>query len=122
MTINRGSCHDGKLPGMTSENVLENLAGMIPDLSPQQAKAAAYMLENPGVIGVRSLREIAGSAGVKPNTLVRLARSLGFGGFDDLRAPFKDEIIDGPDKFPDRARRLQSLSRLEAGETCPDCR
>ena len=97
-------------PGDTA-GVLDRLTGALPDLTPELRKAAAWLLENPGEIGVTSMRQIAEAAGVKPNTLVRMARAVGFGGFDDLRTPFREEIRQGRENFPDRARWLQELAR-----------
>ncbi|MEM7289813.1 MAG: silent information regulator protein Sir2, partial [Pseudomonadota bacterium] len=58
--------------------VLERLAGELDELTPEVRKAATYVLENPDDIGVSSVREIAKAARVKPNTLVRMARQVGF--------------------------------------------
>ncbi|NNE21243.1 MAG: MurR/RpiR family transcriptional regulator [Rhizobiales bacterium] len=92
-------------------DVLERLAGELHALTPQLRKAAAYVLENPNEVGVSSIREIADAAEVKPNTLIRMARTVGFDGFEEFRRPFREEIRQGRDNFPDRARWLQSLSR-----------
>jgi len=62
-------------------------------------------------VGVSSIREIAEAADVKPNTFVRLARSVGFEGYESFRTPFRNEIRKGGINFPDRARWLQSLGR-----------
>jgi len=69
------------------------------------------VLENPNDVGVSSIREIAEAADVKPNTFVRLARSVGFEGYEGFREPFRDEIRRGVINFQDRARWLQSLGR-----------
>ena len=68
------------------------------------------MLENPADIGVSSIREIALKAQVKPNTVMRLARSVGFAGFEDFRRPFREQIREGRENFQDKARWLQSLA------------
>lgn len=93
------------------QNMLEELAEQLDDLTPEVRKAATYVLENPNDVGVSSIREIAEAAMVKPNTFVRMARSVGFQGYDDFREPFREEIRSGGSSFPDRARWLQSLSR-----------
>lgn len=80
-------------------------------LAPEIRKAATYLLENSSEIGVSSIRELARAAGIKPNTLVRLARRLGFDGYDDFREPFREEIRRGSPSFPDRTRWLQSLQQ-----------
>lgn len=91
--------------------VLTALTEELDELTPELRKAAAYVLENPNDVGVSTIREIADAAGVKPNTFVRMARSVGFDGYDDFRAPFREEIRKGRATFPDRARWLQSLAK-----------
>ncbi len=91
--------------------VLAGLADQIADLTPQMRKAATYVLENPNDVGVSSIREIAEAADVKPNTLIRMARSVGFDGYEGFREPFREEIRQGGASFPDRARWLQSLQQ-----------
>jgi hypothetical protein len=48
---------------------------------------------------------------VKPNTLVRMARQVGFEGYEDFREPFREAIRRGTVSFPDRARWLQDSAR-----------
>ena len=91
--------------------VLRILADELDALTPQLRKAAVYLLENPQEIGVSSVREVAEAAGVTANTVVRMARSIGFSGYEDFREPFRKEIRSGALSFPDRARWLQSLAR-----------
>lgn len=91
--------------------VLERLAAQLTGLTPEVRKAASYLLDNPNDIGISSIREIAEAAKVKPNTFVRMARSVGFEGYEDFRRPFREEIRQGRESFPDRARWLQSLGK-----------
>lgn len=93
-----------------SSGVLGKLAEELDAMTPELKKAAAYVLENPNDVGVSSIREIAGAAKVKPNTYVRMARAIGFEGYEEFREPFREEIRTGAASFPDRARWLQSLS------------
>ena len=94
-----------------SNSILERLAGELSDLTPEARKAATYVLENPRDVGVSTVREIAEAAKVKPNTVVRMARQVGFEGYEDFRAPFRDAIRKGAADFPDRARWLQDISK-----------
>lgn len=94
-----------------TQGVLKELADQLEALTPELRKAAAYVLENPRDVGVSSIREIADAAKVKPNTFVRMAREVGFDGYDDFREPFRDEIRNGVASFPDRARWLQALRK-----------
>jgi len=94
-----------------SNTILERLAGELTDLTPEARKAATYVLENPRDVGVSTVREIAQAAKVKPNTVVRMARQVGFDGYEDFRAPFRDAIRQGAADFPDRARWLQDIRK-----------
>lgn len=94
---------------LACEDILAALSAGLAELTPEIRKAASYVLENPNDVGVSSIREIAAVAKVKPNTLIRMARTLGFSGYEDFREPFRAEIKRGVVNFPDRARWLQSL-------------
>ncbi len=91
--------------------VLGRLLDGLPEMSPQLRKAARYVLDNPREVGISSISELADAAGVKPNTLVRMARAVGFEGYDGFREPFREVIREGRQDFPDRARWLQSIAR-----------
>ncbi len=91
--------------------ILTELAAELDDLSPQVRRAAHYVLDNPGEIAVSSMRSLADAAGVKPNTLVRMARAVGFDGYDDFRNPFRHYAAEGALSFPDRARFLQTIGQ-----------
>jgi DNA-binding MurR/RpiR family transcriptional regulator len=104
-----------------SSLVLERLADELPDFTPQARKAAIYILENPLDVGVSTVREIAEAADVNPNTVMRMARQVGFTGYDDFRAPFRDAIRQGAIDFPDRARWLQDIGKSgDLGELYAD--
>ncbi len=87
--------------------LLERLSSEWESLTPEAQKAARYVLENPNEVGVSTVREIARAAQVSPNTVVRMARQVGFEGYEDFRAPFREAIRQGSASFPDRARWLQ---------------
>lgn len=94
-----------------SNHVLERLTEEWDALTPEAQKAARYVLENPNDVGVSTVREIAEAAKVKPNTFVRMARQVGFEGYEDFRAPFREAIRKGAVSFPDRARWLQDIRK-----------
>ncbi len=103
-----------------SSMILLRLADELPELTPEAQKAATYVLENPLDVGVSTVREIAEAASVSPNTIMRMARQVGFKGYDDFRAPFREDIRRGGADFPDRAagfrisENLGSLGHLYA--------
>ncbi len=94
-----------------SSTVLARLADEWDTMTPEAQKAARYVLDHPQNVGVSTVREIAEAADVKPNTVVRMARQVGFEGYEDFRAPFREAIRNGTATFPDRARWLQEISR-----------
>ncbi|PSM16357.1 silent information regulator protein Sir2 [Nitratireductor sp. StC3] len=98
------------LPKSPAE-VLTELANRLSSFTPELQKAATHILENSNLVSVSSIRKMAQDADVKPNTLVRMARTLGFEGYEDFRKPFREQVIRGREDFPDRARWLQSLSK-----------
>ncbi|MFA7429024.1 MAG: MurR/RpiR family transcriptional regulator [Rhodospirillaceae bacterium] len=77
------------------------------DLSPQLRQAARYLLANPEEVALTSMRRIAGHAGVKPSTMVRLARAIGFEGFEELREPYRSWLRGGEGAYEARARSLR---------------
>lgn len=93
------------------EAVLERLSEAMPDLSPQLRKAARHVLDHPADVGVSSLRRIAEAADVKPNTMVRLLRTLGFEGYEAFQRPFVEAARSKVASFPDRAQWLRSLGQ-----------
>ena len=97
-----------------TSTVLDRLSDEWDALTPEAQKAARYVLENPQDVGVSTVREIAEAANVKPNTVVRMARQVGFDGYDDFREPFREAIRNGTVSFPDRVRWLQGMA--EQGE------
>ena len=94
-----------------SSVVLDRLAEELGGLTPQVQKVARYVLENPRDVGVSTVREIASAAEVKPNTVVRMARQVGFDGYDEFREPFREAIRQGHASLPDRARWLQDMQK-----------
>ena len=94
-----------------SNPVLARLSEDWDTLTPEAQKAARYVLENPQDVGVSTVREIARAANVNPNTFVRMARQVGFEGYEDFRAPFREAIRKGASGFPDRARWLQDIRK-----------
>ncbi|NKC15570.1 MAG: SIS domain-containing protein [Gammaproteobacteria bacterium] len=97
-----------------STSVLGRLSAEWDTLTPEARKAARYVLENPQDVGVSTVRQIAAAAKVKPNTFVRMARQVGFDGYEDFREPFREAIRRAAISFPDRARWLQGTRKSGA--------
>ncbi|MEM1233962.1 MAG: MurR/RpiR family transcriptional regulator [Pseudomonadota bacterium] len=88
---------------------LDRIAEALPDLQGKARKAATYVLENPDAVGLSTVRELAKAADVSTSAVMRMAQKVGFEGYDELRAPFREALRAGAASFPDRARWLQGL-------------
>ncbi|AJD43870.1 RpiR family transcriptional regulator protein (plasmid) [Rhizobium gallicum bv. gallicum R602sp] len=95
------------------------------DMSEQLQRAARHILEHPQEVALVSMRELARNADVQPSTMTRLAKFLGYSGYEDFRGEHADVIRVSTDGFVARAlqrdegaidgeglayRMLQSLS------------
>ena len=77
-----------------------------PAMSPQFQAASRFLLNHADEAAVSSMRAFAARAGVQPPTLVRLAQSLGFGGWPELRQPFIARLRFGGEPYAARAKSL----------------
>lgn len=56
------------------------------------ARASRYLLDHPDEALARPIAEIAAASRTSPASIVRLATSLGFSGFRELRAAFREDL------------------------------
>ncbi|ARQ13316.1 RpiR family transcriptional regulator protein (plasmid) [Rhizobium etli] len=81
---------------------------------PRQMKVAArWLVDHPAEVALLSMREQARRARVPAATLTRLAKRLGFDGFDKLKEVFADTVRDRPERFDGRGQEL--LAGRETG-------
>lgn len=77
-------------------------------LSPRLQQAARFIVDNPTIIALRSMRAAAASAQVDPSTMVRLAQELGFPGYGPLRDGYRQKL------FLDEAARTRRAKQLRS--------
>ena len=74
------------------------------DALPSQLQGAArYLLDNPEDVALLSMREQARRAGLQPWTMVRLAKRLGFDGYEPLRSLYANAMRQGELGFAGKA-------------------
>lgn len=95
----------------SQEEVIARLLDGFGDLPGQLQLCARYIIDHPHEVGLQSMRTLAANAEVQPNSFVRLARQLGFEGYDALRERFRDFVRGGIGSSPDRVRWLQQMDR-----------
>ncbi len=93
------------------DQILRILSQSLPDFSPQLAKAARAILDNPGGVAVNSMRGVAAEAKVSPPTMLRLAQRLGFERYEDFRAIFKQRLVSS--RYSERAKDLRQAAKLD---------
>ena len=105
-----------KTPPTSQENTLRRLLETFDELPPQLQLAARYIIDNPREVGVQTMRSLASNIDVHPNTFTRLARTLGFDGYESMRERFRDFVRAGSGSSTDRAKWLQAMAK-EGGNT-----
>jgi DNA-binding MurR/RpiR family transcriptional regulator len=101
--------------GGPMQEVLDRLSAEISELSPQLRLAARRVLDHPNEVAVLSMRAFAARAQVNPPTMMRLARRLGFDGYEAFRAEFQAPLVRTSGTFRARASWLQELATAEGG-------
>ncbi len=97
----------------TFSSLVDKIRSRYVDLSPQQRRAAAFVLKRPEEVAIVSMRTLAANAGVQPVTFVRLARTLGYTAWEDFKEPFIERMRSAPAFYSDRAKKLPATAPAE---------
>jgi DNA-binding MurR/RpiR family transcriptional regulator len=65
--------------------VLATLRGILPSLSPSEARVARAAVDDPEGTAASTIGELARRCGTSETTVIRLCRTIGFGGYPELR-------------------------------------
>ena len=93
------------------QGVVNALLNEFESLPPQLQIVARFVIDHPHEIGVQTMRSLANEINVHPNSFVRLARHLGFKGYDEMRERFRDFVRGGVGSHTDRVRWLQTMAK-----------
>ncbi len=88
---------------METGPLTEKIIDAFPEMPAQLQTAARYILDTPGDVALLSMREQARQAGVQPATMTRLAKRLGFDGYDAIRELYAQAIREGGLSFSGKA-------------------
>jgi len=92
---------------MRYPDTVRQLTESFSTLTPELQKAARFMLEHPEEVGLSSMRTVAKAAGVKPATVSRLSKALGFEEYEALREPFRARLRKNEPDFSSKLREAQ---------------
>jgi DNA-binding MurR/RpiR family transcriptional regulator len=92
---------------MDIREIIAELGRLRPQMSPQVRKAAEFVLRNPSLTTMHSMRRVAEEAGVTPPTMLRMVKLLGFSGYEAFRNVYRRGYHLLVSDFGVRARELQ---------------
>jgi len=98
-------------PSWGKRRLEQHLIGSFESLPPQLQVAGRYLLDHPQDVALCSMRELARDAGLPPATMTRLARQLGFEGYDDLKRLYAEEVRQYAVVYRERASELADPKR-----------
>lgn len=101
-------------PPPTLDALVDTIRERFPGMSPQFQVGARHLIDYPADVPVQSMRRIAAAAGVQPATLVRLAQSLGYDGWDALRHVFVRGLQPPQRRYADQAREAMGRGRARS--------
>lgn len=92
-------------------DTIRQIVEVFPELTPEQQKAARFFLENPEDVGLNSMRSVAREAGVRPATVSRLSKALGYENYKALREPFRQRLRTSEPRFASGVADLQARGK-----------
>jgi DNA-binding MurR/RpiR family transcriptional regulator len=94
--------------------IRRQLADLCAQGTPALRSFAAWLLDNMPLVAFNSIRGLAKQAAVNPNTVTRLAKELGYTGFDAFRSEVQSALQTPAESYAERARALRSRSGNDA--------
>jgi DNA-binding MurR/RpiR family transcriptional regulator len=96
----------------SAPDVLELIKSRFDTLSPRLKEAARFVLSRPKEIALYSMRAAADRAKVHPTSMLRLAREMGFDGYEAFRDEFREWLNKSKaETWSTRAHNMQSNAK-----------
>jgi DNA-binding MurR/RpiR family transcriptional regulator len=95
---------------MKGRALAERIIQRLPEMTPQLALGARFIVDHPDTMVMSSMREIAGRVGVAPATLLRLARMLGYEDWSGFRDVYVEHFRSSS---PHYAQKADALSKRQ---------
>jgi len=98
---------------MNKEDLDKLIEARFDGMPPKLQCAARYVLSSPKDIAVQSMRGVATNAGLRPASMLRLARDLGFDNYESFKAVFVDWLTGQDPSLVTRTAQLRVRSASE---------
>lgn len=102
---------------MKQADLMAKLKTLYEQLPRQERLAAGFVLDHPQEVAVMSMREQSRIADVPPSTMTRLAKRLGFGGYDELRDVFIATIRRQGLEYESRVPGLVAMKKTQGEDS-----
>jgi DNA-binding MurR/RpiR family transcriptional regulator len=93
------------------EGLKELVARRFDDLPARLQTAARYLIDHPNAAAVDTIKALSGAAGLQPSVLVRLAKTLGYSGFSEMQAVFREALLAQTQSYGERMRSQRRARR-----------
>ncbi|MEL7559640.1 MurR/RpiR family transcriptional regulator [Stutzerimonas chloritidismutans] len=97
----------------TLAELREAIAAQQDRLTARQRDAARYLVENPHDAALNTIAELARRSEIASSAFIRLAQTLGFGGFKELQRLFREPLQGGNARNSERIRHHGGEQLLE---------
>jgi DNA-binding MurR/RpiR family transcriptional regulator len=101
---------------MQEAPLAERIVEAFDSMSEQLQAAARYILHSPREVALLSMREQARQAQVQPATMTRLAKHLGFAGYEDVRQLYADVLRNDVTGFAGRVGTQAKSQKLKGSQ------
>lgn len=108
---------DVATPPRNFAELKERLSGGQLRLPKRLRQVASFVMARPDDVALGTTARIAEEAGVQPSALVRFGQALGFAGFTDMQALFRERLRNHVSNYDERmlALRTGELAQSDAG-------
>ncbi len=94
-------------PPPNYEDLVRVIHDRHPEMSKTYQKIAEYLTQNPNDVAIQSVNAIGAHHGIHASSFVRFAQALGYNGFKDLQAVFRQRLTTAAPGFDARIQALE---------------
>jgi DNA-binding MurR/RpiR family transcriptional regulator len=111
-----GSSAIQRPPG-SYEQLNKAIAGRYQSLSGRLQDIARFALDNPSVMALETIANIARTAKVQPSAMIRFAKALGYSGFSEMQRIYQVHVAEQSASYKERIRSEMPQGEASGGDT-----